>query len=218
MDDLLQKAVDFLKTTLKNCKNIDDKEKQYRHEHSMRVAAIARHIAEQEKQDALVSTVAAILHDVGKHETNVHIDHGRVSADVAMDFLKTSGLSDKQVKDIHYCIAKHVDDNAGYDYEKIPEAKTVSDADNIDRFGVFRIFQSLQWDKADTMPALELAAFYEEQNLKRNKFKNECKLSTDTANRLFQHNLQIQIDFFDNLVREMKITDFPDTDMSKYEF
>jgi len=209
MDDLFQKAVGFLKATLNNCKNIDDKEKQYRREHSLRVAAIARHIAEQEKQDVIVSTVAAILHDVGKYETDVHHDHGRVSADVAMDFLKTSGLSDKQVKDIHYCIAKHVDDNAGYDYEKIPEAETVSDADNIDRAGVFRIFQFLQWDKADTKSTSELAASYEEQNLKREKLKNEYKRATDTANRLFQRNLQIQIDFFDNLVRELKLTDFP---------
>jgi len=36
------------------------------------------------------------------------------------------------------------------------------------------------------------------------------KLSTATANRLFQQNLQIQADFFDNLVTELKSTNFPD--------
>ena len=210
MKELYQTAADFLKKALDNCKQIDSIEKKYRYEHSMRAASIARYIAEQEGQDVVVTTVAAILHDVGKFETDINADHGRVSADIAMTFLKKSGLTDKQISDIHYSIATHVDGEAGYDYAGIPEAETVSDADNIDRFGVYRIYQMLQYDKADTVPAMGLAHMYHEKNIKRKEFKERYKLSTDTANRLFQRNLQLQTDFFDNLVNELKLTDFPD--------
>jgi len=209
MNEIYQKAADFLKKTLSNCKRIDSIEKKYRYEHSMRVANIAHNIAEQEGQDVTITTVAAILHDVGKFETDINADHGRVSADVAMAFLEKSGLTDKQISDIHYSIATHVDGNAGYDYESIPEAETVSDADNIDRFGVYRIYQMLQYDKADTVPALDLVHMYQEKNVKRKDFKETYKLSTDTANRLFQRNLQLQADFFDSLVSELKLTNFP---------
>jgi len=209
MKDLYMKAADFLKHTLNSCERIDDIEKKYRYEHSMRVASIARYIAVQEGQDVTVTTIAAILHDVGKFETDINADHGRVSADVAMPFLEKSGLTKKQIQDIHYSIATHVDGHAGYDYENIPEADTVSDADNIDRFGVYRIYQILQYDNADTVSALELANMYQEQNIKRKDFKEKYKLSTDTANKLFQQNLQLQADFFDNLVNELKLTNFP---------
>jgi len=204
MDKLFQQAKDFLQMTLNKSDKIDDVEKLYRYEHSLRVAHIARNIAEQEGQDVLIATLGAILHDVGKFDTDVNADHGRVSAGVAMGFLRTSGLTDAQIKAIHYCIAVHVDGKAGYEYENIPEAETVSDADNIDRFGVYRIFQTMQWDKADTTPALALADKYRERNPKLKHFKETYKLSTPTANRLFQYNLQIQMDFFDKLINELQ--------------
>jgi len=209
MNELYTKAAAFLKNTLNGCEKIDNIEKQYRYEHSMRVANIASYIAKQEGQDITITTVAAILHDVGKFETDINADHGRVSADVAMTFLEKSGLTDKQIKDIHYAIATHVDGKAGYDYENTPEAETVSDADNIDRFGVYRIYQTMQYDKADTTPAVDLANMYHERNIKRKDFKENYKLSTDTANKLFQRHLQIQADFFDNLVSELKETTIP---------
>ena len=209
MKDLYLKAADFLKSTLNSCKRIGDIEKKYRYEHSMRVASIAHHIAVQEGQDVTITTIAAILHDVGKFETDINADHGRVSADVAMAFLEKSGLTKKQIQDIHYSIATHVDGSAGYDYENIPEADTVSDADNIDRFGMYRIYQMMQYDSADTVPALVLANMYQEKNIKRKDFKEKYKLSTDTANKLFQQNLQLQTEFFDNLVNELELTNFP---------
>ena len=208
MDNLLQNAKDFLKKTLNSCEHIDDIEKKYRFEHSMRVASIARYIAEQEGQDVLITSVAAILHDVGKFETEVNADHGRVSADVAMPFLQASGLSDEHIKDIHYAIAVHVDGKAGYEYENTLEAETVSDADNIDRFGMYRIYQSMQWDKAEMVAAAELAEKYRERSRRLKDFKDSYKLSTDTANKLFQQNLQLQIEFFDNLVSELILTNF----------
>ncbi|MCL2407735.1 MAG: HD domain-containing protein [Defluviitaleaceae bacterium] len=208
MNNLIQQAKMFLHKTLNSCTKIDDIEKKYRYEHSMRVAAIANQIAEAEGLNVLIVVVAAILHDVGKFETDVNADHGRVSADVALPFLKSTNLTDEQVRHIHYAIAVHVDGKAGYEYENTAEAETVSDSDNIDRFGVYRIYQSMQWDKADETPALELMAKYEDRIAKTKKFAETFKLYTPTANKLFQHNLNIQIKFYENLTKELKLTGF----------
>ena len=131
MQAIYDRAIAFLREHLNNSANIDDNEKWYRFEHSMRVANIAKIIAEREGQDVFVVTLAAILHDVGKFDTESFDDHGRVSADVARPFLKTLNLSQRQEDDIHYCIAFHVDGEAGYEYDPIAEAETVCDADNI---------------------------------------------------------------------------------------
>jgi uncharacterized protein len=209
MDRLYKSAITFLKTTLDNTGRIDDTEKKYRYEHSLRVSSIAKHIAEKEGQDVLIATVSAILHDAGKYETDINEDHGRVSADFALPFLKSADLTDKQVRDIHFAIAKHADGNAGYEYEDIPEAETVSDSDNIDRFGVYRIYQHMLYDKYDTL-SIEDTIEKCEKKIARNKYLIESyKLYTDTANKLWHKNLAIQIDFFENLINELKLTAFP---------
>lgn len=208
MEELFRKSVDFLREKLNSSDKIDEIEKQYRFEHSLRVASIARAIAEKEKQDVLITTLAAILHDVGKFDTEINADHGRVSADVARPFLETLGLTSGQVDKIHYCIAVHVDGKAGYEFENIGEAETVSDSDNIDRFGVYRIYQGMCWDKTETTPAAELVEKYSVKIEKMIRFRDEFKLYTPTANAMFRHNLNIQIEFYKNLVEELKLTAF----------
>ncbi len=66
-------------------------------------------------------------------------------------FLETLNLSNKQIDDICYAIAVHVDGEAGYSYEETLESKIVTDSDNIDRFGAYRIYQSLDCDNIKQM-------------------------------------------------------------------
>ena len=207
MQEIFEKAICFLEEKLNNSASIDAVEKKYRLEHSLRVANIACFIAKREGQDVFITTLAAILHDVGKFDTEENIEHGRVSADVALVFLKTLGISKKQMDDVHFCIASHVDGYAGYEYENIAEADTVSDADNIDRFGVYRIYQKLAWDNVEALPALEGAEKYSIIAEKTERFRDANTLSTSTANEMFRKNLDIQIDFFKNLAEELKQTD-----------
>ncbi|MCL2812514.1 MAG: HD domain-containing protein [Clostridia bacterium] len=209
MRQMYDKAIDFLRDKLNASVVIDEVEKRYRFEHSLRVASIAQEIAEKEGQDVLITTLAAILHDVGKFDTEINEDHGRVSADVARPFLGTLGISQKQEDDIHYCIAVHVDGEAGYDYENIGEAETVSDADNIDRFGVYRIYQTLRWDGIDTMSAEEAIKKYIARIGRLQKYRDDPGLFTPTANRMFCKNLGIQIDFYRDLIEELRRTGLP---------
>jgi uncharacterized protein len=208
MEEIFGRAVEFLRGKLNSSDKVDEVEKKYRFEHSMRVASIARTVAEKEGHDVFVVTVAAILHDVGKFDTEVNVEHGRVSANCALPFLEGLGLDERVVRDIHFCIASHVDGSAGYDYEDIPEAETVSDADNIDRFGVYRIYQSLTWDNIDLTPPEETIAKLEKRIAWTKNFRDTYKLYTETANRMLRDNLNIQIEFYENLARELRLTGF----------
>jgi uncharacterized protein len=203
---MFEKAAHFLQEKLNSCANIDEVEKRYRFEHSLRVAKIAKTIAEKENQDVFIVTMAAILHDAGKFDTDVNEDHGRVSAQTARPFLQTLDLSAKQENDILFCIAVHVDGKAGYEYDDIPEAETVSDADNIDRFGVYRIYQSMCWDKAELKSADELIQKYKERIDRLKTLPERYNPYTATAREMFWRSVDIQIGFYENLVRELKLT------------
>ena len=130
-------------------------EKVYRIEHSIRVAKYARMIAEADGYDITVCSLAGILHDVGKFESDIGKDHGRVSAIISRNFLQTLPLTTKQVDDICYCIAKHCDGEAGYVYDSIIEAEAVSNADSIDKHGIYRIIQALHYSGFDSMPRIQ---------------------------------------------------------------
>ena len=194
MKNKYDEAVKFLYETLRG-KNVQEIEKRYRFEHSLRVANIAKEIAEAENQDVLVVTMAAILHDVGKFDTDIKEEHGRVSANLALPFLKTLGVSKKQVGDIMYCIAAHVDGEAGYDYDHIAEAKTVMDADAIERFGIYRIYQSLIWGEIEQIEEAEITPKCNSGRLKNFK----TILSTNAANVISKKNLDIQINYYKHL-------------------
>lgn len=208
MKALFAKAEAFLREKLNSSINIDDIEKKYRFEHSLRVANIAGQIAEKENQDVFIVTMAAILHDVGKFDTDINIEHGRVSAAVALPFLESLGaeITEKQLRDIHYCIAVHVDGKAGYEYENFGEAETVSDADNIDRFGVYRVYQNLTYDKVETTPLEEFIAKYSVKIEKMEHFRDTYKLFTPTANDMLRRNCDIQIRYYRDLLEEFKLT------------
>jgi uncharacterized protein len=206
VQELFEKAARFLQNKINGSTVIDDIEKRYRFEHSLRVANIARTIAKKEDQDVFAVTMAAILHDAGKYDTDVNADHGRVSADVARPFLQTLHLDEKQIDDIHYCIATHVDGKAGYEYEPIGEAETVSDSDNIDRFGVYRIYQSMVWDKAELKSAGELIQKYKERIGRLKTLPERYNPYTATAREMFWKNVDIQIGFYENLVEELELT------------
>ena len=206
MQEMFENAVDFLQKKLNGSTHIDEAEKRYRFEHSLRVANIAKKIALKEGQDVFITTMAAILHDAGKYDTDSAKDHGRVSARVARAFLESLNIPEKQVDDIQYCISVHVDGEAGYKYDPIPEAETVSDADNIDRFGVYRIYQSLRWDDIDKLDARGIVEKYTDRIRKLDNYLKKGILSTETANKMFAKNLRMQIRFYKDLIDELNLT------------
>ena len=121
----------------------------YRLEHTYRVANIGKLIAAREGFDETEMVLACLLHDISYCERfgeNGWREHGRRAAKIARPFLRELGLAEDRVNDICYGIAIHVDDEADFPGERTAFALTVSDADNIDRFDVYRIHETLCGD------------------------------------------------------------------------
>jgi|GEM_PF-342558 len=180
-------------------------ERVYRIEHSIRVSKYAKMIAKAHGYDMTVCSVAGILHDVGKFESEINKDHGRISAVIAREFLESLQLDKKLVNDICYCIAKHCDGEAGYEYEQIIEAEIVSDSDNIDRFGIYRIIQALHYSDFDSLLLEEKHKFCNEKIIKLENYVIK-KLSTPTSTKLFNEACSLQLDYFRRLKEEIEFT------------
>ena len=150
MTDRERKTLDFLREQLGGCRYFQEHpaEGAYRLEHSLRVARIGAEIARAEGLDEEHMTIACLLHDVGygmdfpkDYDWN---DHGRDGARIARPFLAALGLDGQAVEDICYAIAIHVDDRADFAGRRTPFTETVGDADNIDRFDVYRLYETLE--------------------------------------------------------------------------
>lgn len=187
-----------------------EEEKRYRLEHSYRVANIGKWIANNEGFDEEALIIACLLHDVSYcmefKSKEDHLNHGRYSANIARPFLKSIGLEEKSIEEICYGIAIHVDDCAECEGQRTPFAISVGDADNIDRFDVYRIFDNLQYLKFDQM-TLEAKREKVTSTLEKlNKYKS-LELATKTATELWQDNIEFQIQFFNRLMKQLGCSD-----------
>ena len=119
----------------------------YRLEHTYRVARIGAEIARQEGIDEEAMVIGCLLHDLAYSREFVSredwLNHGREGAAMARPYLEKLGLAPQFVEEICYGIAIHVDDKADWEGERTPLALSIGDADNIDRFDVYRLFETL---------------------------------------------------------------------------
>lgn len=193
-----------------NESDYDNSEIEYRYDHSLRVANIGHELAKLEQANEKIVVLGCLLHDVGKFDTDDNIEHGRVSAKVARKFLETLDLTQKEVDDICYAIAVHVDGKCGYEYEETLESKLVSDSDNIDRFGANRILQRVQWQMKEPETTKEEKIKNTRELLERlNKYYNGNILETESGNAKFRQQLELQIHYYTEYLREIELTKIP---------
>ena len=211
-ENCVKLAKEFLRDKFDGGEYFSDKpsEKEYRYEHSIRVANIGRYIAEKEGLDAGAMAVACLLHDVSYCGTfkdrEDYRNHGRYSAKIARPFLKELGFEPDVIEDICYGIAIHVDDKADFDGERTAFALTVGDADNIDRFDAYRIFENLKWVKYDEMSIEEKREHTEKAIDKLRKYK-DLEFATKTGQELWREKLDFQIAFYQRLKRQIEISE-----------
>lgn len=151
-----------------------------------------------------VVVAACLLHDVAHFDPLTdYKDHGRAGARMSRPLLEELGYSEEQVGDICYAVAVHVDDKADFEHEPTLEAEIVSDADNIDRFGTYRI---LQWcvPEMDDFPAL--AEKLDKRATHLESYLENNPLVTETGQALFAGQLKRQIGFFKDLVAEYELS------------
>jgi putative nucleotidyltransferase with HDIG domain len=176
----------------------------YRWQHTLRVAQFGKVIAENEGADVESVVAACLLHDIAWFDTGAenNREHGRLGAEKAKPILEKLGYSPRKIKYICYSIAAHVDE----DNLTTLEAKIVSDADNVDRYGPYRI---LQWCFSDIKDYEKLASKLSERMQRLEHYRGENPLYTPTGQQLFAEQLNLMLRFFSEFVGEKKLSVIP---------
>ncbi len=176
----------------------------YRWQHTLRVAQFGKVIAENETADVELVLAACLLHDIAWFDTGAENtrEHGRLGAEKAQPFLETMGYNTTKIKNICYSIASHVDE----DNPNTLEARIVSDADNVDRYGPYRI---LQWCFSDIDDYEKLATKLSERIHRLEQYRDKNPLFTSTGQQLFAEQLNLQLRFFSEFVGEKKLSVMP---------
>ncbi len=206
--DRIRRTEEFLKQAFDGGMylNAHPEDKAYRLEHTYRVANIGRQIAQAEGFDETEMVIACLLHDVSYCEEfgeGGWKEHGRHAARMARPFLKELGLPDERINDICYGIAIHVDDEADFEGERTPFALSVGDADNIDRFDVYRIHEALSRD-GFLEKSLEEKLEYAEKRLDRLRELADMPMGTKAAEAMWRSRIAFYIGFYEKLVSQIR--------------
>ena len=209
MTERVQKTLEFLREQFEKSAYFKARPaaRAYRFEHSIRVAKIGAAIAWAEGLDEEALAVACLLHDIYYRETFPEgydiKNHGRDGARIARPFVKQLGFADEVVEDICFGIAIHVDDKADFEGRRTPFTLTVGDADNIDRFDVFRIYDNLRWKDFYNMTLEERLDWLEGLIPRLEKLRQE-EFATPTATAMWREKVDYQMDFHRRLLEQMR--------------
>lgn len=208
MTERIRKTEEFLRAKLSESPYFTKhpEKGEYRLEHSFRVARIMGEIARKEGMDEEAAMIAGLLHDVSYcREFEGQDDwknHGRDAARVARPFLDTLGLDGKTVGDILFGIAIHVDDEADFEGERTAFALTVGDADNIDRFDVYRLYETLECVGYSKLAAGEKRAHVQQIVRKMDDYLT-MEFATVSASRMWQQRIRYYRDFYLRLLSQL---------------
>ena len=200
----------FLKDELSKMIELFPEEKraiEYRYEHSLRVASIALDIAKKEGLDENRCYIGALLHDLGYSvpydNPKEYVNHGRIGAKLARPFLESLGYSEEEVNEICYGIAIHVDDKADFEGKRTALAVTIGDADNIDRFDTFRIYDRLTWVDYKNL-SLEKQKEHVDTALKSLNQYLDYECATRTATLMWKEKISFQLEFYNRLKKQIE--------------
>ncbi len=207
---LIAKTEEFLKEKFDSglYLNTHPDAKAYRLEHTYRVANIGKQIAAEEGFDETEMVIACLLHDVSYCEEfgeEGWMEHGRLAAKISRSFLEELGLSVDRINDICYGIAIHVDDKADFEGERTAFALSIGDADNIDRFDVYRIHEGLVNESFIEMSYEDKLA-YAVKRLARLKELRELPMATIAAEKMWKDRIDFYSSFYEKLVDQLNLS------------
>lgn len=181
---------------------------KYRWGHTLRVAQYGQQIAKDEGADVELVVSACLLHDVAHFDPmENHREHGRIGAALSRPLLEKLGYSPEEIDNICYAIASHVDGKSDFEHPYTLEAQCVTDADNIDRFGAYRI---LQWCAPEMDDFGVLAEKLRKRLKQLKKYRDADQImETYTGDRLFKEQVARQMAFFEALLEEFALTQMP---------
>ena len=200
----IERTIAFIKE--KFYEGDDEKKFQYRYEHTLRVAAIGQQIASKEGLNEEALIIGCLLHDIGYIACNTKEDydlHGRISARLAKEFLESIQYDEQWTKTICYGIYIHTEEKPLK--EPTPFESSIADADNIDRFDAYRLYENLKFSEIDEMSQNDIAQLAKKRIVRLNELM-EYPFGTETGRQMWQDKLQFQILYYNRLLTQMELT------------
>lgn len=174
----------------------------YRLEHTYRVARIGGEIARREGMDEEAMTIGCLLHDLAYSREFVSREdwnnHGREGAVMARPYLEELGLAPEVIEEICYGIAIHVDDKADYEGERTVLALSIGDADNIDRFDVYRLYEALDGVGFRKMTLAEKKNYVDTTRQRLDQYVT-YRFATEAATQLWRERIEYYREFYRRL-------------------
>lgn len=211
--NIVKDTIKYVKEEFDKCEYYKTRkeEMEYRLNHTYRVARYGKIIAQEEGLDQEALVIGCLLHDIGyvyDYETSEeHRNHGRVGAEHAKEYITSLPIADSLKSQILYGIATHVDGKSDFLGTETVLSESISDCDNIDRFDVYRIYDSLQHNNFMSLPLLKQIDFCEKM-LERLERAKKHEMSTETANKLFIEKVNYQENFYRNLYSQLEKSDY----------
>jgi len=205
----IQQTIDFLLDLFEKSEYLKDKpqSKEYRLNHSFRVAHIGKEIALHENLNVEAVVVGCLLHDISyinaMNTDEDRINHGRTSAHLVRPFVMSLDMNEQLKKELLYGIAIHVDDQADFEGERTILAETIGEADNIDRFDRYRLYEGLLYSNLDQMNTTEQMKFISTRLERLRKLKNTT-FKTKTAQAMWNEKLDVQISYYNGLFVQLE--------------
>lgn len=192
--DYFNKYPDYKKIFYYSKKRFLDDKKLTAHNwaHAYRDTINAVIIGESEKADMSIVLPAITMHDIGFLYGAEGKNHGEIGAIKVAEFVKLSGAkySKEQIQKIAECIKTHKGDIHGESPESL-EAKVVADADLLEKFGYFGVYQTIRTYTEFNWPI--------DKAIDRGYRILTVKLETETGKKLAEPGRQFVSDFYKGL-------------------
>lgn len=193
-------------------------------DHTLRVLANARHLAEAEGADPTLVAFAAVLHDIGRPEEladNGRTCHAQLGARRTRDVLEGLGVSDGAfVERVAHCVRAHrYRRRRGGEAPATLEARVVFDADKLDCIGAVGIGRSFHFAGRtgarlhNTESEATGSESYSREDTAYREYLVKLRaiperMLTTEGRRIATARHEFMVNFFDRLCREVKGDDF----------
>lgn len=193
-DPLLQRIYDYTKERFNNAPQLT----AHNWEHIYRDTLNAIAIGEAENANMAIVLPAMLMHDIGFLYGADGKTHGAVGADKLPVYLREGDikLSNEVVEKITDCIRTHKGSMHGEKPDSL-EAKVVADADLLEKFGLFGVYQGIR-----TFTEFNYSL---ETIIARGEATTQLFLQTKTGRELAEPSRQFVIDFFRKLKKTNRL-------------
>ena len=195
----IQKALAYVKD--KMYAELPPEQAAYRYPHTLRVADIGAQIGMEAGLDTEALVLACLLHDIGYVRCRTQADyedHGKLSADMAEEFLETLPISPERRESICYGIRIHTLETEKHPRPATPLEWSVVDADNIDSFGANRIYDLLARSEPEKMPPQALRDLAASRAEQMARFR-AWRFATEAGQRLWEDHTAFHEEFYRRL-------------------